>query len=629
MASTFMKMFRSKKHNKENDVSFARNRESRCSTKSNSGWDDSKYKFEDGGVYVGDMDVTKASYAYSVPTAPKMTKGPRSCPGAPMYTIDERQSIRESKKKNRQNLYVNESYYEGKKQNKKHDNDRLNHSSIMNNSLMSHSTHNKRNHHVLNNSNLNAFNHTSEYGSAGPSPMPMYYRNEYKPSEMQTNYRYREERESLNYTDNDSTDNDDNVSYLVKHYETEIKKLKKKIKEDRKKYEIQLCKNQGDIETYKTLYEQYRKAVAREHRRYTLESDKARELKRLLSNAHSRILELELKLKTHDNIFHDKYSQINHSHTDESTAPIGAGEALCMLTDSNADILNNLAKKNNQNSKISFNDFVSFPDGQADDVCDEVKNFRLIDTESNCNYEQARDCPRTNSVLSIGIHPSPLEPYIGESVCSKIDEEYCSLAGDEIINDQRTINVAPLAQMEKFSDCVSVSKVEEEKNDEKSEEEKTESDSLENVIRQIKPQPSPLRRSFSDSDLRTRVEDDILIENLPLPSIEEFDEDCREIKPPIPPKPSHLSKCKTKAPMEMYTCSTDDEADSRALIERQLRKRGDRIKFLPPRRTINQKLYRHFGKHERKALESFEYLQDVSTDVSGMQSSPDYLSPYL
>lgn len=37
----------------------------------------------------------------------------------------------------------------------------------------------------------------------------------------------------------------------------------------------------------------------------------------------------------------------------------------------------------------------------------------------------------------------------------------------------------------------------------------------------------------------------------------------------------------------------------------------------------NQIFCFRFGKNERSALAEFEYLQDMSTDVSGMQSSPE------
>ncbi|CAD6184371.1 unnamed protein product [Caenorhabditis auriculariae] len=72
--------------------------------------------------------------------------------------------------------------------------------------------------------------------------------------------------------------------------------------------------------------------------------------------------------------------------------------------------------------------------------------------------------------------------------------------------------------------------------------------------------------------------------------------------------------------------SSEDEVVS--LIERQLRKRGDLVKFNPPRQAIHPRHFRRFGKMERTALAEFEYLEDISTDVSGMLSSPEVNQHY-
>uniref|UniRef100_A0A0K0F481 FH2 domain-containing protein n=1 Tax=Strongyloides venezuelensis TaxID=75913 RepID=A0A0K0F481_STRVS len=633
MASTFMKMFnKSKKHNKENEVSFARNRDSRCSTKSNSGWDNSKCKYNDGGVYTGNVDITKSSYAYSVPTAPKKTRGPRSCPGVPMYTIDERHSLRETKGRSRQNPYVNESYYEGKKH-RKHEMDRMNQSVILNTSLMSQSTYHKKNHNVLNNRNLNEFISTSEYDSSGPSPLSMCRRNNYKISDIHSKYRYPDERDSLNYTDNDDTDYEDNFDHLlrmkVKEYQDKYYKWRNKAKEMRNKYASELLHYQNQVEKLEDCIDKQQKRMKEIDRRLSFEVAKNRELEKSLRNADEELKKWKLKVKNQENMLSDKFSQINHSHTDESTIPIaGAGEALCVLTDSNADILNNLAHKNKMNSNLMFNNFIPRPGDEGDDDCYVFKNTRHTDNESTCNLEQTRDCPRSNSVLSQCNHPSPLEPYVMESVCTTIEEEYCSLTGDEMTCDKKTIQFAPLASMEKFdekiSDCISVTR--EEKNEKKENIKEIErNDFLDNI------KPSSLRKSFSDSNIQEIRKPKIKGIISPPPSLEEYVEKEVELKPPLPPKPSHLSKYKTKAvPLEeYYPYSSDDEIDSNtALIERQLRKRGNRVKFVPPRKVINSKTYSCYRNQERKAMETFEYLHDFSTDVSGLQSSPDYISPY-
>lgn len=634
-----MKMFnKSKKHNKENDVSFARNRDNRCSIKSTSEWDNPKYKYGDGGVYTGGNDITKASYAYSVPTAPKKTRGPRSCPGAPMYTIDERHSVREGKNnRNRQNPYVNESYYEGKK-NRKHDHERMNQNMLLNNSLMSQSTyHHKKNHHVLNSRNLNEFINTSEYDSSGPSPLSMCRRNNYKTSDIHKNYRYPDERDSLNYTDNDDTDYEDNFDHLlqikVKEYQDKYYKWRNKAKEMRNRYASELLHYQSQVDKLEDRLEKQQKRAKEIDRRLAFEIAKNRELEKSLRNADEELKKWKLKVRNHDNMLSDKFSQINHSHTDESaTIPItGAGEALCVLTDSNADILNNISHKNTINSSLMFNNFVPRSGNEIDDDCYVFKNNRLTDNESTCNLEQTRDCPRSNSVLSQYNHPSPLEPYPIETVCPTIEEEYCNLGEPEVGCNKKAIHFAPLASVEKFdeklSDCNSVT--EEEKSGNKCNNQKLDKNNLENFVHNIKP--SPLRKSLSDSDIQLITKVNVKRTISPPLSLEGNDDKDVEIKPPLPPKPPHLSKYKTKAIhlAEEYGYSSEEEIDSNViLIDRQLRKRGDRVKFLPPRKIVNSKTYSCYRNQERKAMEAFEYLHDFSTDVSGLQSSPDYISPY-
>lgn len=62
------------------------------------------------------------------------------------------------------------------------------------------------------------------------------------------------------------------------------------------------------------------------------------------------------------------------------------------------------------------------------------------------------------------------------------------------------------------------------------------------------------------------------------------------------------------------------------LIERQLRRRGDCVRFIPPRRTVREATFRRYGRRERSALAEFDYLLDLSTDASAIASSPDYVS---
>ncbi|CAI4229859.1 unnamed protein product [Auanema sp. JU1783] len=81
------------------------------------------------------------------------------------------------------------------------------------------------------------------------------------------------------------------------------------------------------------------------------------------------------------------------------------------------------------------------------------------------------------------------------------------------------------------------------------------------------------------------------------------------------------AKAQAQFQSELTSESSDEEAYK--VIERQLKKKGGLVKFQPPRPQVQARHYKKYGKNERNALAEFEYLQDLSSDVSGMLSSPD------
>lgn len=98
----------------------------------------------------------------------------------------------------------------------------------------------------------------------------------------------------------------------------------------------------------------------------------------------------------------------------------------------------------------------------------------------------------------------------------------------------------------------------------------------------------------------------------------------RELPPPVPKYSRTNSWLKRNSVNPDDGASSDSSEEDRiSLIERQLKKKGGLVKYNPPRTKIHDKHYKRFGKNERSALAEFEYLQDMSTDVSGLQSSPE------
>ncbi|CAB3407272.1 unnamed protein product [Caenorhabditis bovis] len=128
-----------------------------------------------------------------------------------------------------------------------------------------------------------------------------------------------------------------------------------------------------------------------------------------------------------------------------------------------------------------------------------------------------------------------------------------------------------------------------------------------------------MTRSHSDTDL-FKAHD--VVELAPDEVLRDTTDDEEEHVRPMP-YTRKSSWIKKNSMMDDDLTSSGSEEERLGLIERQLRKRGEVVKFNPPRRTVQSKHFKRFGKMERSALAEFEYLQDMSTDVSGMMSSPE------
>ncbi|CAI2298996.1 unnamed protein product [Caenorhabditis sp. 36 PRJEB53466] len=166
---------------------------------------------------------------------------------------------------------------------------------------------------------------------------------------------------------------------------------------------------------------------------------------------------------------------------------------------------------------------------------------------------------------------------------------------------------------------------EEEEEDEEMSEEETEQLELGSpleleTVRCSKKRP-PIARSQSDPNLSNLAADTVSLapsERLERPERAELQQHQRQ------------KYTRTSSWLKRNSVNPDDDGSSDSseeerlsLIERQLKKKGGLVKYNPPRTKIHDKHYKRFGKNERSALAEFEYLQDMSTDVSGLQSSPE------
>ncbi|VDO24410.1 unnamed protein product [Brugia timori] len=311
---------------------------------------------------------------------------------------------------------------------------------------------------------------TSEYGSADPSPTD---------SSQSAPVPFLESKADIE------------LKAEIEKYEFEIRRLRKRLKEERHYFKGQIIAVQKEKDHMRRYLEKASRAVMHMQRGIDQERRKNSNLRKQLHESDIIIIGLQNQLRN------NQYREIERmgsvSCPSCGSTIVGAGEALCALTHSNANLYDD-----------SFTSNVS-------DALDEVKSFR----NKRCSTPTAAPSPRTSS-------PSMKD---------------ANILPEQITADEKS--------------CV-------------------------------KSPHSPLRRSYSDSEL-----------------------------------PS----------MDGTSFSSDEETTTIELIEKQLRRRGDNVRFVPPRRAVRQATFRRFGRKEISALAEFDYLQNLSTDASGIATSSDYSSP--
>ncbi|KAI6182482.1 hypothetical protein M3Y97_00384800 [Aphelenchoides bicaudatus] len=123
----------------------------------------------------------------------------------------------------------------------------------------------------------------------------------------------------------------------------------------------------------------------------------------------------------------------------------------------------------------------------------------------------------------------------------------------------------------------------------------------------------PIKRSFSDTDLR----------ELRL-AINESVQEEREAEHKNGRNRLRRGTTRYVKANNSSSYSSDDERiqDAIEIQTKQLKPRGEVVHFRPSRRSILNKgrnVYRRFGPNERKAVAEFDYLNDLSTNSSGLE----------
>uniref|UniRef100_A0A183TYP2 Fibrous sheath-interacting protein 1 n=1 Tax=Toxocara canis TaxID=6265 RepID=A0A183TYP2_TOXCA len=330
------------------------------------------------------------------------------------------------------------------------------------------------------------------------------------------------------------SDYDNDCAAQLQQCECELRKLKRRLKEERLRYREQIVAVQNECDYMKRVAEKATRAVVVAQRAIESERYKNQSLRRRLRDADAFISELQCQLR------HERLSREERACTVALRQDsLGAGEALCALSQSSANLFEN--------------DFTT--QQQFNDLPDEVRNFRVA---ARCDSPSAAETPLSSTPA--------FEVSFVQILFSRREEE-----SSEAVFGER--NVAGGRQSR-----------------------------------------TAVRRSFSDSELPALL---AAVKGAGTPQ--------RHSSPTLarsPLTPRRLLSHEPEVDKEAIFSSDEDFA-TLELIDKQLRRRGDVVRFIPPRRTIRDATFRQFGRRERIALAEFDYLHELSTDASAIASSPD------
>uniref|UniRef100_A0A1I7XZP6 BZIP domain-containing protein n=1 Tax=Steinernema glaseri TaxID=37863 RepID=A0A1I7XZP6_9BILA len=116
---------------------------------------------------------------------------------------------------------------------------------------------------------------------------------------------------------------------------------------------------------------------------------------------------------------------------------------------------------------------------------------------------------------------------------------------------------------------------------------------------------SPLRRSYSETDIRRNSTVDV---------VEMVNQQKEE--------PIYISSVDPIMAGYSSSFSSDEDKARAVLLWKQLSHKGSVVRNPRRRRAVGQRNFRCFGPNERAAISSFDYLQDLSTDISCLEATP-------
>uniref|UniRef100_A0AC35TSB5 BZIP domain-containing protein n=1 Tax=Rhabditophanes sp. KR3021 TaxID=114890 RepID=A0AC35TSB5_9BILA len=622
----------SKKTEKENNNPSGRSsKDNRSSTKnSNDEFNHTTHSRmnTDGGVYLGDdSDVMRPGYAYSVPTAPKKHFGPKSLPGNAFASKNQRESVRKP-------AFADDYCYESNRHHTKREFQRepnfYANQSMQPNNNMNNSMYGQR-HIALSSRDQNR---TSEYGSGEQSPStPKHFKSDRRENKRHDRMIMEEDEDddvTTDFTDNDDSDFNRSVSHRHSSNMSRVhyNKAPSYIHEDDIRQKLRELSDK--CKHYKRKYREHKEKSSRLEDQVTICMTKYQtcksqlhDTKNMYSQAHNkckslegqlRMVEAELAKQRQINIYQNSTAGYNGGN---SVLNPGSREKMSTLNGSEINInsdtnsisgfsnfnIHNQGGTQHSNVRFSLNQAQPsqyFMNTIVDDDADEQKQFRS-QREDDYYIEGTRDQSFLAKSVNSVIGCSKISPTINfddhvslQSTDGTLVGEGCEVAQQQAGPGQVGGNGQGIDRESNFKRhavCLN---------------------------------PSPLRKSLSNDDVsrfpKYLVEQEHMASS-PVSRRKEYRGTRRGLDP-------ELSRNMPKHSMIEETSSSENE-DTVRIVDKQLKKKGDRVRYDPPRRTVNDSTYRRYGKAENKATSELDFLNDMSTEHSSFSSSPNSSRRYL
>ncbi|PAV85931.1 hypothetical protein WR25_05697 [Diploscapter pachys] len=527
--------------------------------------------------YTGERSASQSSRQnfdfkspYSVVTQPKTNKGPQSWAGVPMRDSSERRSVAMGNRKQANN--------EDRRGNQ-----------------ANHPNHGNQSFAQSQYENLAAIRNANGNGQS--------YRSDHSHSNYSRQQKGVVHHSNLDFSEYDSEEEDYMREQRIRELESKVQHLRKKYGEERRRLTDRINYLEAQYERYKQSNERTKQAYSQMKKKYEDEKNAREQLQKMLNDALEQL------------------ANSKNSHMPSSNSSL----LLCRYGSSSTG-----GTMNSDSRRMSFENFGA---GEA-----------LCSTQS----DEPSSLPMMQMQFPYGIGPTTTTlhhqgmPSYFTSRPPAVSVQFLPQQ-QQILSMHNSVNRAKggVDEMGEMQDEIRIFR---KQDSEGSLMENARADSSDTSVIEHRPAH---QRSFSDSNIDK-------LSRLSLRGGIEHLGDCQEedrnvevgsvmvlhkedtVAPENKKKLAHSPTRRTSPPLnfeegleqpvpypQMSSDSEDSDSQTIALYERQLKKLGDKVKYQPPRATVHPRYYKRYGRKEQSAMAEFDYLHDMSTDASGMLSSPE------